>query len=79
MARGGDKLAGTARADAMRRHREIFEYGVAHGLSLKDAEAALVRQRHAALMAGIEARRAAAPARTSIATDQRSDRWMMRD
>lgn len=79
MARTGDKLAGTARADAMRRHREIFEYGVAHGLSLRDAEAALVRQRHAALMAGVEARRAGSPARSTLSTDQRSERWMMRD
>jgi hypothetical protein len=79
MTKPGGKLASTSRAEAMRRHREIFEYGVAHGLSLKDAEAALVRQRHAALMAGIEARRAAPPRNAPIVADNRSDRWMMRD
>lgn len=36
--------ADTARADALRRHREIFEYAREHGLTLREAEAELVRE-----------------------------------
>ncbi|PAL20199.1 hypothetical protein [Sphingopyxis sp. GW247-27LB] len=33
-----------ARAAALRRHREIFEYAREHGLTLREAEAELVRE-----------------------------------
>lgn len=79
MARRGGKLAGTARADAMRRHREIFEYGVANGLSLKDAEVALNRARHAAMIEGIRARKARPASDAPIGRNDPSDKWMMRD
>ena len=69
----------SARAAAMRRHREIFEYGVAHGLSLKDAAIALARARHAALMEGRRARAAAAPYAAAPERRDPADRWMMRD
>lgn len=39
------------RAKALREHREIFEYALAHGLTLKEAEAEISRQRWAAAQA----------------------------
>ena len=62
-------------AERMRRHNEIFQYALAHGLSLHEAERRLARARYLALIARIERRRhghddKVAP---SIAP------WMMRD
>ena len=33
-----------SRAEQLRRHREIFDYAREHGLSLREAEAAMVRE-----------------------------------
>ena len=77
------------RAAALRRHRELFEYALAHGLTLKAAEAAmacesarLARERLALVR---RCGRAAVPAQPSGEGDRPlrpvpdNAPWMMRD
>jgi hypothetical protein len=40
-----------SQAEQWRRHREIFEYALAHGLTLKAAEFAMLREARAARLA----------------------------
>lgn len=76
------------RAEQLRRHREIFEYALAHGLTLVAAEIAMLREARAARLARQEATRrcgrATAPAPVAVADRPLTPipvdaPWMMRD
>lgn len=76
------------RAEQLRRHREIFEYAREHGLLLREAEFALLREERAARQARQDTTRRCGRAITSPAAElaERPLRpipdnapWMMRD
>lgn len=76
------------RAEQLRRHREIFEYALAHGLTLAAAELAMLREQRAARLARQEATRRCGRAIAPTPTDSAERpmraipddaRWMMRD
>ncbi len=80
------KKAKPSRADELRRHREIFEYARAHGLTLKAAELAMLREARAARLARMNrCGRAIAPAAAVALADlprapiPDNAPWMMRD
>ena len=69
---------GLSAAERMRRHREAFEYGVAHRCSLAEAERVCTHARYKKLMASISGRQAAREARGSQPIE-RPEPWWMRD
>jgi hypothetical protein len=65
------KKAKLSRAEQLRRHREIFEYARAHGLTLKAAELAMLREARAARLARMNrCGRAIAPAPAATLADR---------
>lgn len=77
-----------SRADELRRHRETFIYAREHGLSLRDAEKAMARERSLAAQARLDViqrcgRGAAQAAPIGAEQPQRAvpedAPWMMRD
>ncbi len=65
------KKAKPTRAEQLRRHREIFEYALAHGLTLKAAEFAMLREARAARLARMNrCGRAIAPAPATPLADR---------
>ncbi|MCC7097292.1 MAG: hypothetical protein IT472_08945 [Thermomonas sp.] len=59
----------------MRKHREVMDYALRHGLSLRDAERRMARERHLAAEARLAAR--ATPASPPAAPEHAP--WMLRD
>ncbi|MGB3317481.1 MAG: hypothetical protein WBA75_00450 [Sphingopyxis granuli] len=78
-----------ARAEELRRHREVFLYAREHGLTLREAEKAMAWESARAAQARLDAiqncGRSAAPRPAAIGGDRslrdapRNAPWMMRD
>lgn len=83
MARRVTRHDGLSAAERMRRHREAFAYGVAHGISLREAEKAVARQRCARMLASLNGRQAkpAATATPPINAQpgEANQPWWMKD